>query len=577
MNNFDNEKLKNFDISNNNEIDLRLIINFLIRNKLTIASYSFAFFIVFCLVSLTLRRVWSGQFQIVVNNDKAPEIMFSGRDLGDLFNIPRVNGKKSLDTEIGILESPSVLMPVFNFVNNELQNKGIKPKISSFTKWKTAQLNIDLKKKTSILNITYKDSEKDLILPVLKKISGIYQEYSGKGQRRTLELSKNYLIDQIDIYKKKSSDSIRSAQSFAMDKDLTTFDLINSNPNFNFQPGFIQPFNNQSGEIVNIEVVRLKASNKIKNIDNVIKKIEELGNDTEDLQYIGLAVPLITRNNTEITSEELIKIDAKLIEMRSKYTNKNKYLKRLEEERKIMAEMFKKKTIGLLKAERLDAESRLQTAKRPKDVLLAYRELIREAKRDENTLTQLEDNLRTINLEEKKLMDPWELITDPTLDEIPVGPRKKIIGMIGLLSGAVFGLLISLIKEKKSNFIFDTPVLESLLDTKIIEKIKLNSDENQLKNSISFVREVIKNFGNDSIRIFTSENLDNANIQKFCKKFKISKERIINQSNNFSFKENEKIIYLASISSVTFKEVNNIRKKFNTLGIKFAGILLIID
>ena len=263
--------------------------------------------------------------------------------------------------------------------------------------------------------------------------------------------------------------------------------------------------------------------------------------------------------------------------MKSKFTDKYEGIKRLEEERKIMAEMFKKKTIGLLKAERLDAESRLQTAKRPKDVLLAYRELIREAKRDENTLTQLEDNLRTINLEEKKLMDPWELITDPTLDEIPVGPRKKIIGMIGLLSGAVFGLLISLIKEKKSNFIFDTPVLESLLDTKIIEKIKLNSDENQLKNSISFVREVIKNFGNDSIRIFTSENLDNANIQKFCKKFKISKERIINQSNNFSFKENEKIIYLASISSVTFKEVNNIRKKFNTLGIKFAGILLIID
>ena len=69
---------------------------------------------------------------------------------------------------------------------------------------------------------------------------------------------------------------------------------------------------------------------------------------------------------------------------------------------------------------------------RPKGVLLKYKELIRNAYRDEATLVALENQLRDFEIESSKQMDPWELITKPTLLSNPVAPNKKEIAFWGL-------------------------------------------------------------------------------------------------------------------------------------------------
>ena len=61
---------------------------------------------------------------------------------------------------------------------------------------------------------------------------------------------------------------------------------------------------------------------------------------------------------------------------------------------------------------------------RPKGVLLKYKELIKEAERDETTLINLENQLRVIQLESAKRR-LWELITKPTILDSPVGVSKK--------------------------------------------------------------------------------------------------------------------------------------------------------
>ena len=96
------------------------------------------------------------------------------------------------------------------------------PKISSlkFRDWKKNSLDIELEKGTSILNISYRDNEKSLILPVLKRISSSYQDYSGKARSREIELSKNFFEDQINIFRKRSIDSLRKAQTFATEQTL---------------------------------------------------------------------------------------------------------------------------------------------------------------------------------------------------------------------------------------------------------------------------------------------------------------------------------------------------------------------
>ena len=49
----------------------------------------------------------------------------------------------------------------------------------------------------------------------------------------------------------------------------------------------------------------------------------------------------------------------------------------------------------------------MEAAMRPKGVLLKYKELIREAYRDEATLVSLENQLRRFELESSRQMDPW--------------------------------------------------------------------------------------------------------------------------------------------------------------------------
>ena len=66
-------------------------------------------------------------------------------------------------------------------------------------------MDIELEKGTSVLNIKYLDQDKELIVPVLEKMTDAYQEYSGKSKKRIQELTKNYLKEQITFFKEKSS------------------------------------------------------------------------------------------------------------------------------------------------------------------------------------------------------------------------------------------------------------------------------------------------------------------------------------------------------------------------------------
>ena len=67
-----------------------------------------------------------------------------------------------------------------------------------------------------------------------------------------------------------------------------------------------------------------------------------------------------------------------------------------------LIELLKERAIGYLKAERIATEAQMEAAMRPKGVILYYKELIREASRDESTLISLENQLRFLDLEEAK-------------------------------------------------------------------------------------------------------------------------------------------------------------------------------
>ena len=72
--------------------------------------------------------------------------------------------------------------------------------------------DLNLKKDTSILDISYRDTDKDLILSVLTKMTDTYQQYSGRNKIRNENLLEKYLEEQIMIFKDKSSQSLKNVQ-----------------------------------------------------------------------------------------------------------------------------------------------------------------------------------------------------------------------------------------------------------------------------------------------------------------------------------------------------------------------------
>lgn len=559
MNNFINNYKVNSN-ENSNYIDLNKIYRVFWRNKKLIASFSFIFFIFAFLFSLTLKRTWGGQFQIVLNSpkiEKNPIVLPN-------FSFLQNNNLNSLNTEVEILQSPSVLMPVFEFVNSK---KNINKKINkSFLDWRNKNLEIDLKEDTSVLEISYKDKNKNLILPVLRKISAAYQNYSGRSKIRNNELTRKYLTKQIAVYKNKSSNSIKIAQEFAIDQDLTILDVKQNVKDIKQDK---ETLINSSLFNVDIERARVNAANTIRKLELQIESLENLSENDEKFEFFSIGLP---KGFLQNLPNELQKLDALIIETESKYTNKDITVYRLKKKREILVSLLKQKAISFLKTEILKAETRMKAATRPKGTIIKYNELIREAKRNENTLIGLENELTKLDLTESKLDDPWELITKPTIKNDPVAPSRKNIGFAGLIIGFLTGLIYSYYIEKKTDKIFEEKEVESILKTRIIESINLENIS-KVKDEYFFINEVINSLEGDDL-VFITDNLSENEIEKLKRIFFKNNKKIYFQEDITNDLENKTLIFIGNFNKIKLKNLQTLIYKMDILKKFFHGIIL---
>lgn len=575
----DNKGLENENIKQSkvDEIDLSLFFKFFIRNKFSISIFSLIFFILACIYSLTIKRVWEGTFQIVLNIKENEKVNFSS----PLQLIKGIPGNNDLKTEVEILKSPSIIKPIFEFVitKKDPENK-LKYK-NSYKSWAKNNLDVQLKTGTKVLNISYRDEDKDLIIPVLNKITNSYQNYSGRNKRRTEELTEKYLTNQINLYKEKSSKSLKAAQNFAIDQDLiNTFqktyseDANKNNPlneNNLYPPNLLLPN-------VGIEKVRVAAANKIRRINIQLKKINEL-KDSEEIQYIGSTIPALVNSGLPVI---LKNIEKELAEKRAKYTEEDINIKNLIERREQIIDLLKKRTINYLKASRLEAEATMEAASRPKDVILKYKGLIREAQRDESTLINLEDKFRMVMLEKAKLEDPWELITKPTLLKNPVAPSRKKIGLLGLIIGSIIGSLSAFYKEKKTGKIYNYFFLEEFFKAPIIEKLIMN-DIISDSEEILFLSKYFKKFQDKSLSLISVGDIPDKKINELLELLdgKPNKNKKITLLKSLSLYDDQSSFdYNFMIIRYQTIEINyliKLKERLKFLDFNLQGIIIIKD
>ena len=549
--------------------DMQILFSFLFRNKRLISLVSGSLFIISILYSLTLKKTWQGEFQIVLNSDqKSKTIISSNPSLQNLLGAQQNN----LNTQVGILESPSVLMPIFKMVNENKGNQLI------FRKWKN-NLKIQLKPRTTILNISYRDKDKDLILPVLDKMSSVYQDYSIRSEKRVQQLTKDYLINQVDIFKLRSFDSLKKAQKFAIEQDLTFEEFYQDSSSLNE--------NNKNGNDLNInpllipnidlEQVRAQSANELRMIDMQLKKIAEIADDPKKLQFLGSTIPALVK---EGLPQELSKIEEELVKKRTIYTENDPVIKNTLKRRDLLINLLKERSIGLLKAQRLKIEARMLSAMRPKGVFLEYKKLIRQAKRDESTLILLENQLRMIELEQAKFGDPWQLITEPTLLKDSVAPSKSKIATLALLIGFFVGSLIAYAKEKKSGFIFDLKTLQDLLSVPLLEKIDNNDNLFNKKNKV-FLKGFLQNKSNNQI-CFISLNKEDIQFTSRIRNFLIKENDFANEINIInslddlnSILDSKVILLFISLQSAKFEDIAKLKDKLTILNCGLTGFVLL--
>ena len=124
------------------EFDISKIFNIIKRNKKFISLVSFSFTAIVGIYSYTISPVWRGSFQIIIKSNTESSSLI--KSLSTAFNDNNFNTSSLNDpkTQALILKSPSVLMPVYDYAKDILNNRNIDTSKLSYSDWINGYLNI---------------------------------------------------------------------------------------------------------------------------------------------------------------------------------------------------------------------------------------------------------------------------------------------------------------------------------------------------------------------------------------------------------------------------------------------------
>ena len=552
-----------------NIINIEEILKFLLRNFQRISFFSIIGFFSAILVIVGNKKIFTGQFQIVLEEETNTSLSDAKSAFEVLLGQSSVG--KSLQTELEILKSPFVLLNVFEFIQK--YDPFYSKSQLTFDDW-SKQIKAKFKSSTSVLNIKYQDQNKDNILPVLKKISEKYQDYSGRKRRRELELSLNYFKKQINIYKEKSIKSIKESDDFATKYDLLFLKESSNNSNFNSAIGN----SNSYSKVLNVENKRIEESSRIREINELIESIKSNKNNYEKIIYLSSIIRnTYFENNSTISEleESIYDIDLELTNLRKIYNENEKTIQDNLKIKENLIERLYIQTFNSLLALKEKSEASLKSLERPIGVISKYKELIRTANKNELLLTQLEDQLRIFSLEEAKYKDPWQLITKPKLDKFPKPEFKLRKLLIGLLAGLVTGSLISKFIEKKRNKIITESDIKEIFKDIWIETFEV-SDKDTWQESIAFFSIFLANFKGEIplINIDIMDKEDIRNIVDLLNQNLKSLKIISTNSISEGFEKNNFLISIETSQS-SIEKLEKINKNITLQNKKLVGIIFI--
>ncbi len=502
--------LNNF---NNSDEDVNLydFLDIAIRRWKILFLFTLSSILISIPYSLSINKVWEGNFQIVLKKENNDDnlLVQAGRLFGNQFS--SLDKEDSLSTEVAILESPSVLRPVFKLVKELKKNNGKNVENFKYDNWFKNSLKISLIENTSVLKIRYRSIDKDHILPILEKISKTYQNYSASGRENYLKYEIEYAEKQLDEFRKKSKFSNREFDMYGFKYGIT------STSNYKFDS-----MNFQSDA----------------DISNIIRNIQ----DSNELPKSNAGSPI----------SRLSEINQELIRRKQLFKDNDPSIKALIKERDFLKKYIETTANGKIS---LTGDKNL-TKEEAQNIILKYNELSREAKRNTQIVNNLEANLISLKMSKAKKIQPWKLISIPNLQDSPVAPKKKIIVGISTLLGFFIGFITASYMDKRKGIIYNFDEFEKLSNFPIFHRV--NSKEKfEIETHGKLLIDAFSN-KNNSLGIISIGKFKNNYLEFYKSSLKeFSKEKsCIISDNLLDTKGCSSILIIANLGVVTRSELS---------------------
>lgn len=539
--------------NNNNELDFNNILECLLRRSKISISVFISIIFVFLVYAFTRKQIWKGQFQIVLN-DKSDSLIDNTTVRNFIGN--QFTKGTNLNTEVEILKSPSVLMPIFNFVKKQKEINGSNVKGLSFLDW-SRKVNVSLKKRTSVLEVTYKDTDRALILPVIRKISTAYESYPGRDKNKGLKKAIKYFEEQIILFKEKSENSYRDYIAFSLENNLKTIpDKLDSD-----DAGGTDP--------------RVKIQNKIKEYEVKYQEIESL----DISSYDDKALPANFAFGGEYYDTYISILNKKVLELSESsqiFTENDTNIKKLKSNIYDLNKIFRKNMLDYISNEIKNLNFRLSLVTKPKNVIIEFKQLQRDVFRLERILKSLEEKKQVIALQLADESRPWELISTPTLNESPVAPKKKQIMLLGLFTGSLLGLGGAFYADKFSGFIYSKNEFRNFLKDEPLSEITLNKKK-YWEGSIELIGLNINQSSQNNKLGLVSLNNNTEHLSEIKEIFKksITTVKLIDGSKLIEFNSYENILLIVQKGKVRKTEMLDFIEKLKLLNKPLLGWILI--
>lgn len=450
------------------------------------------------LVNLITPSIWQGEFQIVLRQDNnqsagAAGLLGQAGGLAGLIGLGGAGNSNQQDTELKILQSPSVLQPVYDAMVRRPSERQ-----PSFRQWQQ-QVGVEAAKGTSVLTVTYRDRKRELVLPTTLRISKAYQAYSGRQRRREIDSALSYLREQINALRPRSEASRQAVERYMALHQLSPADGTPASGSAG--GGSVNLLSQQGALISGLTAV---AGSSLSSGTSLSQQRSQLQQQLQQQQlqwqrvqaagdrYVALPTANLTSASPGLmvdTSSALPSIalladkgltladlETQLAERRSRFTSNDPTIARLERQRRAMiGEMNRQNGRTLLAAMQL-IRAQLAALERPAGVIERFQQLFQQANREESALVSLENSLAQLELEQARQTLPWELISTPTLLPNPVAPRRGRTLALGLLVGLMVGGGAALVVDRRSGLVFARDELEDAIPAPLLADLDVNSD-----------------------------------------------------------------------------------------------------